>query len=164
MKDNCESAFDRIEIYDGKVTNSSWIETLCGKASSVSFTSSSNVLYVKFLSDDRVQNRGFHAVYKFYCPKTTTEQRSTKVVITNTTTLQNSTEAVFNTKSISTESIGNSTAYNKAVSDTSVKVYHLNSSHMSLIAMFVEPKLRRSRIEQPNKQLVTNTTEPLGIV
>lgn len=163
MKTDCATAYDKIELYDGKISNDSRIATFCGKISSVSYTSSSQVFYVKFMSDDRVQNRGFHAAYTFKCPKTTTEEQTTKYVTNNPTTSQEvDTWKTVPSASPLTEVTSTvlSTADNIAVSDdTPVKVYHFNSSHMSLLAMFVEPKLRRSRLEQDDHPMVINTTQ-----
>lgn len=88
MGSNCRTAYDKIDIYDGNNTTGNHLKTLCGNKRPSSFTSTGNSLYIVFLSDSRVQAKGFHASYTFILPTTST---STTVVaaISATTATKN---------------------------------------------------------------------------
>ena len=54
--------FDRVSIYDGYNSSSPSLGVICGRFSE-NFTSTSNVLYIEFLSDGQGHSTGFEAVY-----------------------------------------------------------------------------------------------------
>lgn len=58
--------FDGLTIYDGDNENSTVLATLCGDAGSVPsqpFYSTHNFMYLKFVTDSSIHNRGFMANY-----------------------------------------------------------------------------------------------------
>ena len=79
---NCKTAYDKIEIYDGDTEHSYHVTTICGYKNSFSFTSSVNSLFVSFVSDHRVQAKGFHASYRFILSVPSTSLLSTSATTT----------------------------------------------------------------------------------
>jgi hypothetical protein len=140
---NCISAYDRLSIYDGQTINSTLIGSHCGKKSTKAYTSSQNVLYIKFISDDRVQDRGFHAVYRFFFSPTSVKE---------TTKTEEETTFPQTTTELTTKDYINV--------EPTAKTLQFNASHLSLIAMFVEPGLKKEGAEiSEQSQMVEITTE-----
>ncbi|XP_076090760.1 uncharacterized protein LOC143062837 isoform X1 [Mytilus galloprovincialis] len=149
IKGNCTSAYDRLEVFDGSTKNSSRLASLCGQKGIHAYTSSLNVLTVTFISDDRVQERGFHAVYKFFYPPTTTVE-STTAEDTTTSSTEKMTTIQTTNATITTE--------------TAAKIFPFNASHLSLIAMFVEPRKNNSPVDKSQQsQMIDQTTESENI-
>ncbi|CAC5362675.1 rRNA-processing protein fcf2,Deoxynucleotidyltransferase terminal-interacting protein 2 [Mytilus coruscus] len=145
IKGNCTSAYDRVEVFDGSTKNSSRLASLCGKKGIHAYKSSLNVLSVTFISDERVQERGFHAVYKFFYPPTTTIE-STTAEDTTTTSTEKMTKEQTTSATITTE--------------TAAKIFPFNASHLSLIAMFVEPRHNNYPVDKSQQsQMIDQTTE-----
>ncbi|XP_052093462.1 uncharacterized protein LOC127729650 [Mytilus californianus] len=148
-KKNCTSAYDRVEVFDGSTKNSSRLASLCGKKRIHAYRSSLNVLFVTFISDDRVQERGFHAVYKFFYPPTSTME-STTAEDTTTTSTEKMTKEQTTSATITTETVA--------------KIFPFNASHLSLIAMFVEPRHNNSPVDKSQQsQMLDQTTESENI-
>ena len=59
--DHC--VYDYVEIRDGEADNSALIGKYCGYKPPVDVKSSTNTLYVKFVSDGSVQKAGFAAIF-----------------------------------------------------------------------------------------------------
>ena len=54
--------FDRVNIYDGYNSSSPSLGVICGHCPE-NFTSTSNVLYIEFITDEQGHDAGFEAVY-----------------------------------------------------------------------------------------------------
>lgn len=61
-------SYDYIEVYDGNEELSDKLGKFCGTTKPSPFVSSGNELLLKFHSDDTVNWKGFHAVYKLVDP------------------------------------------------------------------------------------------------
>ena len=136
----CSTAYDKISIYDGNSSASPLLDTLCGSTSPLSFTSTSNAVYMEFISDSRVQSEGFHASYKFIYPSTTTTTTTTATTTTSVTTgaithlrsLLNKTDISNDKTAEGTSDHNNSISVNLALHDRS-------DGHEKLDASFIEP-------------------------
>ncbi|KAK3087707.1 hypothetical protein FSP39_009442 [Pinctada imbricata] len=73
MSGNCISAYDYVYIFENK-NISNFERTFCGYSKGEDITSTGNDLYISFRSDERVQRSGFHAIYRFLLPETTSLQ------------------------------------------------------------------------------------------
>lgn len=60
---NFHCVYDYLEIRDGRDESAPMVGRFCGKAKPPVFTTSSNYLYVKFLSDPSLQQKGFEIHY-----------------------------------------------------------------------------------------------------
>lgn len=116
MGSNCRTAYDTIDIYDGDNTTANHLKTFCGNRRHASITSTGNSLYIVFVSDSRVQAKGFHASYAFILPVTST-----------LTTTDVTVAAVAATKSTSKE---NSQNYSSGENDNTQENVH--SDNMSM--------------------------------
>lgn len=63
MEAHLECAYDHLEIFDGKDGGASSLGRFCGTRKPSPVVSSSNQMFLRFLSDNSVQKRGFDASY-----------------------------------------------------------------------------------------------------
>ena len=71
-----------MQVYDGDSTASQLLRMLCGHDPVTSYTSSDNVLLVRFQTDAHIQRTGFHATYNFIYLSTTTTTTTTSTTTT----------------------------------------------------------------------------------
>lgn len=63
MEAQQECAYDHLEIYDGKDTKAPALGRFCGAKEPEPLVSSSNKMFLKFVSDNSVQKKGFEATH-----------------------------------------------------------------------------------------------------
>uniref|UniRef100_A0A3Q2Q6B5 Metalloendopeptidase n=1 Tax=Fundulus heteroclitus TaxID=8078 RepID=A0A3Q2Q6B5_FUNHE len=67
MEAHQECAYDHLEIFDGRDARASTLGRFCGTKTPAPVISSSNQMFLHFLSDNSVQKRGFQASYRSEC-------------------------------------------------------------------------------------------------
>uniref|UniRef100_A0A8C8DU02 Metalloendopeptidase n=1 Tax=Oryzias sinensis TaxID=183150 RepID=A0A8C8DU02_9TELE len=67
METHLECAYDHLEIFDGKDDRTPTLGRFCGTKKPAAVVSSSNKMFLRFLSDNSVQKRGFEASYRAEC-------------------------------------------------------------------------------------------------
>jgi len=68
MFSSCE--YDYIEIYDGEDWNAPKLGTWCGSGDIPTLLSTSNMLYIEFISDESGKAEGFKLKYEFFADRT----------------------------------------------------------------------------------------------
>lgn len=63
MEAHLECAYDHLEIFDGKDVSAPSLGRFCGTRKPNPVVSGSNKMFLRFLSDNSVQKRGFDASY-----------------------------------------------------------------------------------------------------
>lgn len=141
----CDLAYDRVEIFDGYNDESAKLRTFCSSGTQKSVTSTRNVLYIKFHSDERVEKNGFHAVYRFIYQTTIPPETTTSTDITSASSSATTTASVTS-RIISTSS-------NKKDNETQV----------SLVAMFIEhPRIPPVYEDRVDDNTVANDNSSLS--
>uniref|UniRef100_A0A3P9L245 CUB domain-containing protein n=1 Tax=Oryzias latipes TaxID=8090 RepID=A0A3P9L245_ORYLA len=64
METHLECAYDHLEIFDGKDDRTPTLGRFCGTKKPAAVVSSSNKMFLRFLSDNSVQKRGFETSYR----------------------------------------------------------------------------------------------------
>uniref|UniRef100_H2LYN2 Metalloendopeptidase n=1 Tax=Oryzias latipes TaxID=8090 RepID=H2LYN2_ORYLA len=67
METHLECAYDHLEIFDGKDDRTPTLGRFCGTKKPAAVVSSSNKMFLRFLSDNSVQKRGFETSYRAEC-------------------------------------------------------------------------------------------------
>ncbi|NXC49902.1 BMP1 protein, partial [Penelope pileata] len=62
-----ECAYDHLELYDGRDARAPLLGRFCGAKEPEPITSSSNRMFLKFVSDNSVQKKGFEATHSTVC-------------------------------------------------------------------------------------------------
>jgi len=133
----CRLAYDVIEVFDGDSDKSPTLVILCGRRVRKSLTSSNHVLYITFHSDDRVERKGFHAVYRFIYSSTSSSPLQTTILPTSPKSLLT---ASASPRSDATEDDVN-VSYDSFITVPSVNNTKNNRTKaLSLAAMFIEPR------------------------
>ena len=134
---SCITAYDKINIYDGNSSASHLLETLCGTMPPTSFKSTSNILYIEFITDSRVQSEGFHASYKFIYHTTT----SSTITTSTTTGAYSSKSDLTHTSGDSELGVTSFTSVNNSNISISINMalYDKREGTDRLDASFVEP-------------------------
>lgn len=64
MEAHFECAYDHLEVYDGLDVRSPGLGRFCGTKKPPPVVSSGNKMFLRFVSDNSVQKRGFEASYE----------------------------------------------------------------------------------------------------
>ncbi|XP_060071928.1 uncharacterized protein LOC132551801 [Ylistrum balloti] len=156
MNGPCRLAYDLIEVFDGDSDSSPTLGIYCGRRNKKTVTSSNDVLFITFHTDDRVQRKGFHAVYKFiHIPTPTTSIPSS---IDQTTSHPSSQETSASVDS-SQETTGHYNVSYNTTPSSSVSENNKTVITLGLAAMFIEPRRRPSPTEKSVEEALIVTTE-----
>ena len=164
---NCRTAFDKVDIYDGNITTSNHMRTLCGRTPSdinSAFTSTGNIVILTFVSDSRVQAKGFHANYRFNLKTTTTPTTTTSTTTTSTTTEDSGLTMGDNSSSTNDATQSYPQSGNDVNSNASIHMAMVSQDKnggkqtVELTAIFVEPYFddKLNPAGERNESLATN--------